>query len=89
MGTAGTAPAHLLGWNVTENAATCPNHGICSDFNPRRNKAICGNPDAVANRDTGCHQLEGWVLDVMTAGTEVAFLGNDAVLTDMNAVKAV
>jgi hypothetical protein len=77
-------PANLLGWDITENTAAGTNYGIRSHLDAWANEAICSDPDAVANSNCRCHQIECWVLDIMTTSTEVGFLRNNAMTSKAN-----
>jgi len=89
MGAAGGAEADLAGRQVAEDARSRPDDGIGPDRHPGSDKTIRRHPGAVTDRDRGGFQAESGIVDVVATRTQIALLGNHAMLADFDAIEAV
>ncbi len=89
MGAAGSTPTNLLGRHIIEDTAAGTNYRIGSDVDAWSNEAVSGYPDTVTNLNRRCYQLECGILHIMRASTEVAFLRNYALASDVNFIQTV
>lgn len=85
----GRSPANLAFGHIGEDAAASANEGVSANLHAGTNEAVGGNPDAIADRDRINNQAKSPVLGVVTAGAEIAFLRDNAVLADSDAIEAV
>jgi hypothetical protein len=79
----------LSGGHIAKDTAAGSDKSIRADFDSRTDKTIGGNPSAIADKDGGSLQTKSGVLAVVVAGTEVAILGNSAVLPDADAIETI
>jgi hypothetical protein len=79
-------------WSAGKSAKTllrAPTTALAPMRTPGTHEAIGGHPSTVLDRDRGRFQPKGRIGDIVAAGAEIAFLGNDAVTANGNGVEAV
>ena len=80
----GRAKANLARRHRLKYCAARANYCIRTNANIGPHKAVSGHPCPVFYHNFSCDQAKARIADIVTAGTEVAFLRNDAVTANFN-----